>query len=80
MNFSVRLDELVPTKTAARELPRQLSRLEEAEVDQLVLTTRNTPRAVVLTIGRYDELLAAAARAGDDRAVESRAASMRLAA
>jgi PHD/YefM family antitoxin component YafN of YafNO toxin-antitoxin module len=77
MQFSVRLDEIVPTKTAARELPRQLGRLEDGEVDQLVLTTHNNPRAVVLSVERYDALLEAAAAGGDNRALNSRAASVR---
>ena len=57
MNFRVRLDEIVPTKQAARALPQQLDRLESGEVDQLVLTTRNNPRAVLVTVERFDELV-----------------------
>jgi PHD/YefM family antitoxin component YafN of YafNO toxin-antitoxin module len=57
MEFRVRLDEIVPTKKAARELPQELGRLERGEVDQLVLTTRNAPRAVVLTVERFDQLM-----------------------
>ncbi len=57
MDFRVRLDEIVPTKQAARALPQQLDRLENGEVDQLVLTTRNNPRAVVVTVERFDELV-----------------------
>lgn len=57
MEFRVRMDELLPTKQAARALPQELSRLERGEVDQLVLTTRNTPRAVMLTPERFDELV-----------------------
>jgi PHD/YefM family antitoxin component YafN of YafNO toxin-antitoxin module len=56
MQFRVRLDEIVPTKQAARALPKELGRLERGEVDQLVLTTRNTPRAVLVTVERFDEL------------------------
>jgi hypothetical protein len=51
------MDELLPTKQAARALPQELGRLERGEVDQLVLTTRNTPRAVLLTPERFDELV-----------------------
>lgn len=58
MHLRVRLDELLPTKTAARQLPQQLERLECHDVEQLVLTTRGTPRAVVITIERYEQLLA----------------------
>lgn len=57
MNFRVRLDEIVPAKQVARALPQQLDRLESGEVDQLVLTTRNNPRAVVVTVERFDELV-----------------------
>jgi hypothetical protein len=57
MEFRIRLDEIVPSKEAARALPRQLDRLESGEVDQLVLTTRNTPRAVMVTVERFDELI-----------------------
>ena len=57
MSLRVRLDELLPAKTAARELPRALSRLESGEADQLVITNRNEPRAVLITVARYEELL-----------------------
>jgi hypothetical protein len=57
MDFRVRLDEIVPTKQAARALPQELGRLERGEVEQLVLTTRNTPRAVLVTVERFDELI-----------------------
>lgn len=57
MNLRVRLDELLPTKTAARTLPQALARLECGDADQLVLTTRNQPRAVLITLDRYEELL-----------------------
>jgi hypothetical protein len=53
----VRLDELLPTKTAARQLPQALQRLEQGEVEHLVLTTRNDPRGVLITVKRYEELL-----------------------
>ena len=52
----VRLDELLPTKEAQRSLPRQLGRLERGEVDHLVLTRRNQPCAVLLTVERYEQL------------------------
>jgi hypothetical protein len=53
----VRLDELLPAKEAARTLPRQLERLEIGEVEHLILTRRNVPRAVLLTVERYEALL-----------------------
>jgi prevent-host-death family protein len=59
MNLRVRLDELLPAKTAARELPQALRRLESGEADQLVITNRNAPRAVLITVARYEELLGA---------------------
>jgi hypothetical protein len=59
MNLRVRLDELLPTKTAARALPQALARLESGDAEQLVLTTRNQPRAVLITVQRYEKLLSA---------------------
>jgi hypothetical protein len=59
MNLRVRLDELLPTKTAARTLPQALARLESGDAEHLVLTTRNQPRAVLITVDRYEALLAA---------------------
>jgi hypothetical protein len=59
MNLRVRLDELLPTKTAARSLPQALARLESGDADQLILTTRNQPRAVLITVERYELLLGA---------------------
>jgi PHD/YefM family antitoxin component YafN of YafNO toxin-antitoxin module len=66
MEFRVRLDEIVPTKQAARALPKELGRLERGEVDQLVLTTRNTPRAVVLSVERFDHLVRSEREAGEE--------------
>lgn len=57
MHLRVRLDELLPAKTAARELPQALRRLETGEADQFVITNRNEPRAVLITVARYEELL-----------------------
>jgi hypothetical protein len=57
MHLRVRLDELLPTKTAARTLPQALARLESGEAEQLVLTTRSQPRAVLITVERYEQLL-----------------------
>jgi PHD/YefM family antitoxin component YafN of YafNO toxin-antitoxin module len=61
MTLRVRLDEILPTKEATRSLPRQLDRLD-SEVEHLVLTTRNKPRAVLLSVERYEQLLVAAQR------------------
>jgi prevent-host-death family protein len=57
MSLRVRLDELLPAKTAARRLPQALRRLESGDAQQLVITNRNEPRAVLITIQRYEELL-----------------------
>jgi prevent-host-death family protein len=54
----VRLDEILPSRDAARELPQALDRLETGEADQLVITRRNKPRAVLITVERYQQLLA----------------------
>jgi prevent-host-death family protein len=57
MKLRVALDELLPAKVAARELPQALDRLERGEVEQLVITRRNEPRAALVSVERYEELL-----------------------
>ena len=57
MSLRIRLDELLPAKTAARELPQALRRLETGDAEQLIITNRNEPRAVLITVARYEELL-----------------------
>ena len=57
MTMRVRLDELLPSKTAARELPEAIRRLETGEAEQLVITKRNKPRAVLITVERYQQLI-----------------------
>jgi antitoxin (DNA-binding transcriptional repressor) of toxin-antitoxin stability system len=57
MDLRVRLDELLPAKTAARALPQALRRLETGDAEQLVITNRNEPRAALITLQRYEELL-----------------------
>jgi PHD/YefM family antitoxin component YafN of YafNO toxin-antitoxin module len=57
VSLRVKLDELLPTKTAARTLPQALARLESGDAEHLVLTTRNQPRAVLITLERYEALL-----------------------
>jgi prevent-host-death family protein len=54
----VRLDEILPARAAARGLPQALERLEQGEAEQLVITRRNEPRAVLITVERYQRLLA----------------------
>jgi prevent-host-death family protein len=61
MDLRVRLDEIVPVKTAARELPQVLDRLSADDVEHLVITRRNEPRAVLLSVERYTALLSASA-------------------
>ncbi len=56
----VAFDEILPIKEAARTLPRALDRLDRGHVEQLVITRRNTPRAVLIATERYEELLRAA--------------------
>jgi prevent-host-death family protein len=53
----VSFDEIIPIKTAVRSLPKALDRLESGEAGHLVITRRNRPRAVLLTLERYEELL-----------------------
>jgi prevent-host-death family protein len=55
----VSLDELLPIKQAVRALPGALDRLERAETPHLVITKRNRPRAVLISVERYERLLAA---------------------
>jgi prevent-host-death family protein len=57
MDLRVRLDELLPVKIASQRLPEALRRLDSGEADQLVITRRNEPRAVLITVERYEELL-----------------------
>ncbi len=48
---------MVGVAEALRELPQALDRLEQGEADQLVITRRNKPRAVLITVERYEQLL-----------------------
>ena len=57
MSLRVRLDELLTTKSAARQLPQALDRLEGGDADQFVITRRSVPRAVLITVERYEDLL-----------------------
>jgi len=64
MKLRVALDELLPTKAAARQLPQAIARLREGDAEHFVITRRNAPHAVLITVERYEELLhAAGARA-----------------
>jgi hypothetical protein len=55
----VQLDELLPTKEASRTLPQALERLQRGEAAHLIITRRNKPRAVLLLLDRYEQLLEA---------------------
>ena len=59
-SLSVRNEELWTVREAMRELNRLLDRLDEGEVEKLVLTQRNRLRAVIVSVERYCELEAAA--------------------
>lgn len=58
MKLRVSFDEILPSKTAARDLPGALDRLEQGAAEHLVITRRNEPRAVLITVERYEQLLA----------------------
>jgi PHD/YefM family antitoxin component YafN of YafNO toxin-antitoxin module len=51
----VGLDELLPVKQAARGLSAAIECLTTGEAVHLVLTRRNQPVAVLLTVERYEE-------------------------
>ncbi|MCY4085395.1 MAG: type II toxin-antitoxin system Phd/YefM family antitoxin [Actinomycetia bacterium] len=55
--LTVRLDQILPAKEAVRALPRVLDRLERGEDDHLVVTRRGRPRAVLVSVERYERLL-----------------------
>ena len=48
--------ELATVREATRELGRLLERLEEGQLEKVVLTQRNQMRAVLITVERYSEL------------------------
>jgi len=48
--------ELATVREAMRELHRLLDRLEQGDLEKIVLTQRNQLRAVLLTLDRYTEL------------------------
>jgi PHD/YefM family antitoxin component YafN of YafNO toxin-antitoxin module len=57
MKLRVGLDEILPSKEAARALPQAIDRLESGDAEHFVITRRNKPRAVLVTIERYQQLL-----------------------
>ena len=48
--------ELATVREAMRERHRLLDRLEQGDLEKVVLTQRNQLRAVLLTLDRYTEL------------------------
>lgn len=63
MKLRVGLDEILPSKEAARALPQVIDRLESGDAEHVVITRRNKPRAVLVTIERYEQLLSGGAAA-----------------
>jgi hypothetical protein len=55
-SVSVTNAELATVREAMREMHRLLDRLDDGELEKIVLTQRNQMRAVVLTVERYAEL------------------------
>jgi PHD/YefM family antitoxin component YafN of YafNO toxin-antitoxin module len=48
--------ELASVREAMRELHRLLARLDDGDLDKVVLTHRSQMRAVLLSVERYSEL------------------------
>lgn len=59
MTLRIALDEIVSAKDAARGLRGVLDRLEQGTSEQFVITRRNRPEAVIVSVSRFEELLAA---------------------
>lgn len=57
----VSFDEILPIREAVRALPRALERLDQGEAAHFVITRRNEPRAVLVNVDRYEQLLRAEA-------------------
>jgi prevent-host-death family protein len=57
MELRVGLDELLPIKEASRTLAHAVDRLERCEAEQLVITKRSKPSAVIVGLSRYEALL-----------------------
>jgi prevent-host-death family protein len=56
-DLRVYLDELLPIKEAARSLSQAVERLENRDAEQLIITRRSKPSAVILGVDRYEALL-----------------------
>jgi PHD/YefM family antitoxin component YafN of YafNO toxin-antitoxin module len=59
MKLRVSFDEILPIREAVRGLPRALDQLSTGQAPHFVITRRNEPRAVLLGVERYEELLRA---------------------
>lgn len=66
-SLQVALDELLPVKTAVRSLSWRIAELDEGEKPHYIITRRNKPTAVLLTVSRYEELLAAEQRSSNGK-------------
>jgi len=55
-SIHIRTDELRTVREAMRDLGSLLAKLEDGEVDKLVLTQRNRMRAVLVSVERWSEL------------------------
>lgn len=58
-NFKVSLDELLPVKTATRALSVYIDDVDSGKHPHYVITRRGKPRAVLISVDRYDKLLEA---------------------
>jgi prevent-host-death family protein len=48
--------EMLGITAAKVELPRRVKRLESGELERIVIMKRNSPVAVILTVGEYDRM------------------------
>lgn len=53
----VAFDEILSIKQAVRQLPSAIDRLEREEARHFIVTRRNQPRAVLVSVSRYEQLL-----------------------
>jgi PHD/YefM family antitoxin component YafN of YafNO toxin-antitoxin module len=68
MELRVRLNEILPAKEAARTLPKALDRLDSGDAPHIVITRRSHPRAVLITLKRYEALLRIETQSSSPRA------------
>ena len=57
--ISIRTDELLPARDASRALGKAIDQLISGETEKYVIVNRNNVQAVLLSIDRYAELIAA---------------------